>query len=927
MRKSKKVLSLLLAVVLLLTIATACGKDEGKKKSDAAGVSGSEGNGEAAEYTVSLKTFGGMAMSGVDVYIYTNSSLDEMKTFGQTNADGIVNFTLPLSNKYAIVLSGIPKGYDVKESYEFNGNTAIITLASSLIKDEDLSSAKLELGDVMYDFTVTTPDGEKVTLSEILKEKKMALINFWYTGCSWCVTEFPYMEEAYQMYEDKVGIVAVDPLGETDAAIKAFPESHNLDLSFPLAACPSGWANTFSVTGYPTSVIVDRYGVITLIEEGAITSLSPFTSLFETMTTEDYEQKLYNNIGELIINPKPNVEMDTSENISAILNKGDIQVTYHPEEEEKSKEYAWPFIATEKNGEACLMASNKGIDNSFGVIYADVTLKKGQALGMDYLISSELGADLFVVIVEGEDIFTISGFNEKEKWEKCYPLVAEEDGTYEVAIFYLKDEGTAVADDTVYIKDMRVVDASKIDTPTYLPRPAAVPKDELEYTYVDLVYNSKDGYYHVGSANGPLLLADLMGYTQFDETSSIWELAYNDKIILDGKNLREELEKFCNYASNTSGGLCTVNKDLMELLKKVDAALGFDSEDDQEWLKICKYFVAYGSGGKQLEDPIKGLAPFSAPAAKEGKNISTNVFYYDQIIMPRGKLAKFVPSKSGVYRITSRSESSNGVDGWIFDENHQELLVYEHDERMYTSTDEVSMVYYMKAGTPYFIDIAFWDVYEVGYIYFDIEYLGAELDHFRLCSPGYFTYDSNATGDAMYHTIAGGIKAVLGSDGYYYEDLGNGKKGSKIYADFSGITNIFNNSLEKLIDMGGFDFSKTEDDLFVLNAYEQNGKDKAKTIEYLKEQWGENYDAMAAEYKVDEVLDGKYHGAGKDLTADARKFKNKMITSGAKELRGCVPVTEELAEILQHLMDKYTFQGVDQSWLKLCYYYDHLGPN
>ena len=33
------------------------------------------------------------------------------------------------------------------------------------------------------------------------------------------------------------------------------------------------------------------------------------------------------------------------------------------------------------------------------------------------------------------------------------------------------------------------------------------------------------------------------------------------------------------------------------------------------------------------------------------------------------------------------------------------------------------------------------------------------------------------------------------------------------------------------------------------------------------------------------------------------------------------------AELLQKLMGKYTFENVENSWLKLCYYYDHLGPN
>ena len=34
----------------------------------------------------------------------------------------------------------------------------------------------------------------------------------------------------------------------------------------------------------------------------------------------------------------------------------------------------------------------------------------------------------------------------------------------------------------------------------------------------------------------------------------------------------------------------------------------------------------------------------------------------------------------------------------------------------------------------------------------------------------------------------------------------------------------------------------------------------------------------------------------------------------------------EYRAFLQQLMEKYTFENVDQSWLKLCYYYDYLGP-
>ena len=923
MKNVKKLLACFLALTVVFSLA-ACGGQQG-------GSTATTPAGEKTAYTVTVKSAGGLALEKIAVSVYADDTLTDLQGYDETDENGQAVIELPQKDGYAISLSGLPKGYTAESSYSFEGSKAQITLTSALIKDENLADTQLKLGDIMYDFTVTDPEGNRINLSEMLSEKKMALINFWYTGCSWCVTEFPYMEEAYQMYQDKVGIVALDPLGETDAAIAAFPGNYDLNLTFPLAACPTTWANTFSIQGYPTSVIVDRYGMIVLIEAGAITSLRPFTSLFETLTADDYTQKLYAGVGELVTNVKPTYEMDTSENIAALLGTTDLEITFRPEEDEESAEYAWPFIEAEKNGEKCLKASNQGIDGSYGILYADVTLKAGQALGFDYLCSTENAADVLYVIVNDEDINSISGYDEVEVWKSCYPVVAEADGTYEVALCYLKDESNGAGDDTVYIKNMRIVDESAIDANTYLPRQAATTEDGFEYSYVDIVFNEADGYYHVGSANGPLLLADLMNYTQFSEESTLWEMAYNGDIVLDGKDYQVELETYCNYASNAQpNGLCTVNQELYELLQVVDTVAGFDEEDDKEWLKLCKYFKAYGSNVQQLEDPIAGLAPFSAYTATLGKNVDSNFFYYNRIIMPRGTFAEFIPNRSGVYRITSRSESQNGVDGWIFNGNKEELMTYEHDERLYTDQDEVSMVYYMEAGTPYYINIAFWDPYEVGYIYYDVEYIGASYAHFRVCSPGYFTYDTDATGEAMYHTIAGGIDVVLGEDGIYYHDLGDGKKGSKIYADFTGVTMINTpiatvGQIKGLIDQGAFDFSKSEYDMFVLKALNNHENDQEKTIAYLKEYWGEDYEAYYAEYAVEEVFAGKYHGAGEDLTDKISQYLDDVITTGAEELRGCVVVTEELGELLQKLMDKFTFENVDYSWRKLCYYYDYMG--
>ena len=937
----KRWLSALLALVMVLSLA-ACG---GKAEEPTAPVVG-----EVISYSVTVKSMGGMPLEGVDVYVYADQAQQDMKGFAETNAEGKAEFKLPQMEGYVIVLSSAPKGYQLDQTaYTFTGNTAQIQLKSGLITGENLSGASLGLGDVMYDFSVVAADGSTVALSEMLAEKEMVLINFFYTTCGPCVNEFPFLQEAYTMYQDKVGVIALDPLDDINT-VAAFQSS--MGLTFPMAACQATWSQTFGVTGYPTSVVVDRYGVICLVETGSLPSLRPFTSIFEHFTGDDYEQILcVNGVDDVITVMKPNVEMPASEDIAATIHGSEIPVTYRAEAGE-SAELTWPFVIGEKNGEACIQSSNKNIESSYAIIYADVELKAGEAVGFDYMISSELGSDAFVVIVDGEDIFQMSGYNEEETWETCYPWVADADGTYEVALCYLKDESDNAGDDTVYIKNMRIVSQEEIDTPTYLPRQVASTEDGFVFSYVETVLNEKDGYYHVGSENGPLLLANLMGYTQFNEERTAWEYLYEGDVILDGINYYEDaaLVDYFNFASNSNlTGICPVTAELAEYLKIFDQTVGFDDEDTQEWLRMCMYYEQYGTD-VPMENPVAGLAPFSAYTAKEGKNVETNYFYYNRIIIPRGLLAEFIPSRSGVYRITSRSDSTNGVDGWIFNEDRQELLVYEMDERMFNDNTEVSMVFYMEAGKPYYIDIAFWDPYEVGYIYYDIEYLSSTRQHFRLCAPSYFTYDSDATGDAMYHLVNGGIDVVLGDDGYYYEDLGDGKKGSKIYCDFSGITSLFSNPIASvqaynedgsaqvdaegnpvmvkgMIDMGGFDFSKTEDDLYILGIMEAQGNDVDKTVEYLKAYWGADYDAYAEAYQLEDVLEGKFHGTGDDLTEEMKGYLKKMISTGAQELRGCVPVDARLAEILQLLMGKYTFENVDNSWIKLCYYYDYLGPS
>ena len=110
MNKIKRILSLTLALVMVLSMA-ACG---GGETTETTAATVQEQFGETVNYTVSVQANGGRAMSGVDIYIYADETLADLKQYGETGEDGTASFTMPESGDYAIVLSGVPDGYAVE---------------------------------------------------------------------------------------------------------------------------------------------------------------------------------------------------------------------------------------------------------------------------------------------------------------------------------------------------------------------------------------------------------------------------------------------------------------------------------------------------------------------------------------------------------------------------------------------------------------------------------------------------------------------------------------------------------------------------------------------------------------------------------------------------------------------------------------------
>lgn len=947
MKKTNKVIAFVLALLMLLPsvlgVLSSCNNDKNNSGNNNGNGQGNNNNSNTQKvaYSVTVMTAGGMPMAKLPVYFYEyeDGSIGDFidGATAVTDASGKATINLPEGGQYAAsIQSSVPDGYEVEPYYPLVSNDLKITVSSEIISESDLSGVSYVLGDVIRDFTVTTTENKTFTLSEVLKEKKAVLINFWYTTCSWCITEFPYMQAAYEKYSDDLAIIALDPIFDDSLeSIKSFKA--DMGLTFDVAKDYTALSSAFNVEGYPTSVMIDRYGVITLIEPGAIPSERAFNVIFEHFTADKYEQKLIYQYSDIVPREKPDVQMPSAEEISQAFDKGAIGgVEYSADE---SDEYSWPFVIDNtKFGYDVIKASNVNKESSYAQLLVDVELKAGDVLAFDYFISSELGADYLYVVVDGKDIYSISGV--ADKWQTCFAYVAEESATYRVGLVYSKDSGDDAGEDTVYLKNLRICSERDINSPTYIYRFAATNPDEFSnyQDYVDIFLGS-DGYYHVDSATGPLLLANLMGYTRFSDDDYVYNMCI-------GKSYEAAITRYSNYASNAQiYGVCPVTEELKGLLIQVANDYG-DPGNSNDWLKLCCYYDAYATSGKQLEDPIRGLAPFSAYTAtlsNKGATDFPNAITYNRVIMPRGLLTKFTPTQSGTYLITSYASNGTGgfydTEGWIFTadgfDSRVSWYTYENKDRLNLglTSDQSNcyMMVYLEANKDYFIDIAYSDVYQEGTIRFRIERIGGEGYHrFSLASPGYFSSLESITGE-LTQTISGGIDVELGDDNIWREKRDDGK-GSILYADFTNITPIFTNkSIEQMIELGAFDFRRTEDDQYILNFLALNDNDPEKCDAYLKELWGDAYATYADLYKIQDVYAGVYHGDGEDYSALARSFLAKKIKAGYNadlnetiannDARiGCVIVTKELSDLLTLLMDKYTFEGVENSWTKLCYY-------
>jgi peroxiredoxin len=126
-------------------------------------------------------------------------------------------------------------------------------------------------GELAPDFTLTTPTGEVVKLSDL--RGKPVLLNFWATWCGPCKVEMPLFNHVYEKNSER-GLVVLGVNVQESATLVA-PFQQEFGLKFPVVLDEKGQVATlYRVRALPTSMFIGPDGMLEVAHRGAIVQRS-----------------------------------------------------------------------------------------------------------------------------------------------------------------------------------------------------------------------------------------------------------------------------------------------------------------------------------------------------------------------------------------------------------------------------------------------------------------------------------------------------------------------------------------------------------------------------------------------------------------------------------------------------------------------------
>ncbi len=625
-------------------------------------------------YVVKTVSLGGMPVSNVTVRVInpgTGITLIEGLT-----QNGEVRFNIE-PGAYKLEYD-LPEGYSESEDtvHALSADKLSVTtvFSSSVIKSTVPDDHLYSLGEVMYDFEVSNLDGATRKLSDLLLTKKVVIINFFFTSCSPCRAEFPALEQAYELYKEDVEVVALADSGKDSAAsVKGFQGTFQAEsadsinpirLTFFMALDSINLHNRFGVNAFPTTIVVDRYGVIADAHENSQPSTEWWKALFKLYCSDDYQQNIVSDVGgneeQEPVAPGADIDpMPEDQNLlkEALLHESmkdnphynDIKI-YGPDKGSRDEKYNWPYhIAQDEEGSKYLTPANLTVNNSWAIVKTDITLEKNETLSIEVNYNTEENGDLlYIILNQSNELYHVLSGN-SGGWQEITLYSSTRRTSVNISITFSKNLQLTVEDEFLGLRNLRIekLDLNSKDA-LDIRTDAASKNEDDSISFEDVYLQSEgDGFYHVQVGdvpqdNDPILFTDIMetsfymeqhlkGYTLYNDSAvalplSIYNLCYwrfndytknevfiklTDDDTLDKKYTDIIIDSF--YIQDGSEATVPVTEDLKEVLKAFVKAISDGSKlnfqdtaqvTNDTWLELCHYFSMEGQGDHTAKDHV-----------------------------------------------------------------------------------------------------------------------------------------------------------------------------------------------------------------------------------------------------------------------------------------------------------------------------------
>lgn len=180
------------------------------------------------------------------------------KTWQQRLRESRLGTLLVLTVTAVIVMGGV---------YLVNRPTASASGLQAIALSGPTKGAPPKIGSPAQDFTATTVDGEKISLSSY--KGQAVWLTFGATWCAACVAEAPDVQAASEKFKAKGVVVLAIFIREDSATVLDY--ANRVGLTYPKVADPdTRIASAYRVYGIPAHFFIDKSGILRSVRTGGL---------------------------------------------------------------------------------------------------------------------------------------------------------------------------------------------------------------------------------------------------------------------------------------------------------------------------------------------------------------------------------------------------------------------------------------------------------------------------------------------------------------------------------------------------------------------------------------------------------------------------------------------------------------------------------